>query len=137
LGPAVLIGDPFVFRLVGANLFVSGTFSSAEPFGHGATSFDDSPLEDYSLSWSENAGVLTSIRLWLDTRVDTLSHFGLTGGGVSSDNEIAGCNIGPCQISGYWVNTSVLTAPEPGSLALLASAFGVCGFTRRRRVSEH
>jgi hypothetical protein len=35
--------------------------------------------------------------------------------------------------SGYWVDASLVTAPEPGSLALLASAFGAWGLTRRRR----
>ena len=49
-------------------------------------------------------------------------------------NPFSGCSLGVCNISGSWVNASLLSAPEPGSLALLASAFGLWGLTGRRKV---
>jgi hypothetical protein len=81
---------------------------------------------EYDISWTEVAGQLTAVGIGFFTIHDDLSRFGLTGGEVASDGTLAGCGASTCQISGYWVNT-----PEPGSLALLASAFGVWGVIGR------
>jgi hypothetical protein len=50
-----------------------------------------------------------------------------------------GCEGPPCQISGEWVDASLVAAPEPGSFALLAGAFGVWGLIGRRcpRLIKH
>src|SRR5690349_17163835 len=117
LGPPVLTGDPFVFDLVAAGPG-RPVFSSDHPFG--------TAVEDYDLQWTETVGVLTSISVSLDGNFDSLGpRFGLTGGLVGSDRELAGCVNTQCEISGYWLNASLMTPPEPGSLALFASAFGV------------
>lgn len=143
-GNPVLTGDPFSFDLVAAQGFAAGGrsfFSSAQPFGMGwAYGFPDpgAPgIAEYRLSWSEAGGMLTSVNISISTEQDSLEKLGLTGGFMSSDFELAGCAFSTCQVSGYWMNASLLTAPEPGSLALLASAFGMWGLIRRRRVVLH
>jgi hypothetical protein len=126
-------GDPFAFDLVAAQGLGTGRsmFSTADPTGP-LVGFPPTPwVVDYAISWTETAGALTFIGVSMDTIQDSLERFGLTGGDVGSDNELAGCEASTCRINGYWV-----IAPEPGSLALLASAFGVWGVTRRRRVQR-
>jgi hypothetical protein len=102
--------------------------STAEPRGPVA-----GWVVDYGISWTEVAGVLTAVDISIDTIQDSLEQFGLTGGNVASDFTLAGCDeLRPCQINGYWTDVPLVTAPEPGSLALLASAFGVWGLIGRR-----
>jgi hypothetical protein len=120
-----LTGDPFDFEIPETGEGVS----TDHPFGTGRGIL----LSDYDIRWSETAGVLNMVDISINTEVDTINHLGLTGGEVSTDHRIGGCEFEfPCQISGYWVDASLVTAPEPGSLALLASALGVWGFVGRR-----
>ena len=109
---------------------------------------------EFDLSWSETAGVLDAVDVLVNGFNDSLGEvgapggtFGLRGGLIGTDdtyfgafgpglaiNPFSGCSLGVCNISGSWVNASLLSAPEPGSLALLASAFGLWGLTGRRKV---
>jgi hypothetical protein len=126
-------GDPFAFDLVAAQGLGTGRsmFSTADPTGP-LVGFPPTPwVVDYAIAWTEVAGVLTSVGVSLDTIQDSLIRFGLTGGLVASDFNLAGCDFATCQLNGFW---TLVTAPEPGTLALLASAFGVWGVTGRRRV---
>ena len=108
-------------------------FSTADPTGP-LVGFPPTPwVVDYAIAWTEVAGVLTSVGVSLDTIQDGLIRFGLTGGRVASDFNLAGCGFAMCQLNGFW---TLVTAPEPGTLALLASAFGVWGVTGRRRVQR-
>ena len=129
-------GDPFAFDLVAAQSLGAGRsrFSTADPTGP-IGGFPPTPwVVDYAISWTETAGVLISVSVSMDTIQDSLHGFGLTGGLVASDFNLAGCDFSTCHINGYWTDASLVTAPEPGSLALLASAFGVWGLSGRGRV---
>jgi hypothetical protein len=131
-------GDPFAFDLVAAQGLGTGIsmFSTADPTGP-LVGFPPTPwVVDYAIAWTEVAGVLTSVSVSLDTIQDSLIGFGLTGGLVASDFNLAGCDFATCQLNGFWTDVSLVTAPEPGSLALLASAFGVWGVIGRRRVQR-
>ena len=101
--------------------------SSAEPMG---PLFGFPPtywVTAFLLSWTETDGVLTSVRAGMDT-ILTGVIIALTSAEVNTDDPLGGCG-NDCQLTGYWV-----IAPEPGSLVLLASAFGVWGVIGRRRV---
>jgi PEP-CTERM motif len=140
--PATYTGDSFVLDFSSNYHPLTPAFTqNNEPFGecehHGE-------ICQFDLSWSEVAGQLTTLRLFVDAINDSLEGIGhgafdLSGGEVASDNiyfgaggAFAGCEGPPCQISGYWVNDALVTAPEPGTLALLASAFGAWGLAGRR-----
>jgi hypothetical protein len=128
-------GDPFAFDLVAAQGLGTGRsmFSTADPTGP-LVGFPPTPwVVDYAIAWTEVAGVLTFVNAGMDRIQDSLIQFGLTGGLVGSDNELAECEASTCRINGFW---TLVTAPEPSSLALLASAFGVWGVTGRRRVQR-
>jgi hypothetical protein len=141
-GGATASGDPFTFDLVGGGRPAQSAFSRDGPAGPPLSPPGVEPPDywvvDYGISWTETGGALTFISVSMDTiqdSIDRVPPFGLTGGFISTDFMLAGCEFGPpCQISGYWTDVSLVTAPEPGSLALLASAFGVWGVTGRRRV---
>lgn len=123
----MLTGDPFDFELTDR-----ASVSTDHPLGTGRGGLFGT-IVDYDISWSEVAGVLNSVAVTIDTEVDSIQHLRLTGGQVGSDFRIAGCIFTTCEISGFWINASLVTASEPGSLALLASAFGMLGLIRRRR----
>jgi hypothetical protein len=121
------LGDPFAFDLVASRFPGLSMVSSAEPMG---PLFGFPPtywVTAFLLSWTETDGVLTSVRAAMDT-ILTGVIIGLTSAEVNTDDPLGGCG-NDCQLTGYWV-----IAPEPGSLALLASAFGVWGVIGRRRV---
>jgi hypothetical protein len=138
-GPAVYTGGSF-------SLDFSLNYQSITPaFVQNPTPFGECEVPhqicSFDLSWSESVGQLDAISIDVNAINDTFGGLGLAGGDVASDNvyigaggAFAGCVLGPCTLSGYWANASFVTAPEPGSLALLASAFGVWGLTGRRRV---
>jgi hypothetical protein len=131
-GPATYIGDSFV-------LDFNADYRPLTPAFVPVPISDCTPRRicNFDLAWSEVAGELTALRLYVNGFNDTLEGlgngpFGLGGGVVASDNiyygvdrAFAGCEGPPCRISGEWVDASLVTAPEPGSLALLAGAFGV------------
>jgi len=130
--PATYTGDSFVLdysssypRLTPA--FIQNSEPSGECEGHGQ-------ICQFDLSWSEVAGSLSALHLYVNAFNDTFLGW-LGGVTVASDNiyfgagAFAGCEGPPCQISGHWVDARL---PEPGSLALLASAFGVWGLRRRQ-----
>jgi hypothetical protein len=142
-GPAIYTGDSFVLD------FSSSYHPLTSAFTQNPTPFGECAFREvcqFDLSWSEVAGQLEALRLHVNAFNDTLGGsigpgyaFGLGGGEIASDNiyfgaggMFAGCSLFPCQISGYWVNDALVTAPEPGTLALLASAFGVWGLAGRR-----
>jgi hypothetical protein len=144
-GPATYTGDSFSLD------FSSGYHALTPAFTENAPPFGECEVPrqicQFDLSWSESAGQLDALSLYVNAFNDTFgsgpgrSAFGLNGGEIASDNiylgatgAFAGCSGPPCQISGYWVNASLLSAPEPGSLALLASAFGLWGLIGRRKV---
>ena len=125
-------GDPFAFDLVAAQGLGTGRsmFSTADPTGP-LVGFPPTPwVVDYAIAWTEVGGVLTSVEVSMDTIQDSVHGLGLTSAQIGTDFQLAGCDDN-CQLNGFW---TLVTAPEPGSLALLASAFGVWGFTGRRRV---
>ena len=144
-GPATYAGDSF-------SLDFSSSYRALTPaFTENPTPFGECEVArqicQFDLSWSESAGQLDALSLYVNAFNDALGSgigrdaFGLNGGEIASDNiylgatgAFAGCSGPPCQISGYWVNASLLSAPEPGSLALLASAFGLWGLIGRRKV---
>jgi hypothetical protein len=135
-------GSGFSLDFSGSYLPITDTYPGHE--------FECGPgqLCSFDLSWSESGGQLDAVGLNVMGYNDTMSgniagngSFGLTGGYVASDNiyygagdAFAGCTAGQCRISGYWVNDALVTAPEPRSVALLASAFGLWGLTGRRKV---
>lgn len=132
--PGVLSGDPFAFDLVAAQGIGAGRsmVSSADPVGP-LIGFPPTPwVTEYLITWIEVGGALTFVHAGMDTVQDGVV-IGLTSAQVGTDFMLGGCDD-VCQLNGYWTAVSLVTAPEPGSLALLASAFGVWGFTRRRRV---
>jgi hypothetical protein len=129
-------GDPFAFNLVAAQGLGTGRsmVSTADPTGP-LVGFPPTPwVTDYNISWIETGGALTSIHVAMDTIQDGVS-IGLTSAQIGTDFQLAGCDDN-CQLNGFWTDVSLVTAPEPGSLALLASAFGVWGLARRRRVQR-
>jgi hypothetical protein len=143
-GPAIYTGDSFALDFSLNYQSITPAFvQNPTPFGecevpHQICSFD--------LSWSESVGQLDAISIAVNAFNDAFGGlpgkpFGLAGGDVASDNvyigaggAFAGCVVATCTLSGFWTNASLVTAPEPGSLALLASAFGIWGLTGRRRV---
>jgi hypothetical protein len=132
----ILTGDPFSFDLVAAGGLAAGlsNISTDHPLGRigAAPSPVPAAIVGYGLAWSESAGVLTSIGIYFSTEQDTLDRLGLAGGEVGTDYRLVGCVFALCDVTGYWVDASLVTAPEPGGLALLASAFGVWGLTSWR-----
>jgi hypothetical protein len=135
-GPATYTGDSFVLD------FSSDYHSLTSAFTQNPTPFGECFIHQicqFNISWSESGGQLDAVSLYVNAYNDTFGPFGLGGGVVASDNiyygvgrAFAGCEGPPCQISGYWVNDALVTAPEPGTLALLASAFGAWGLAGRR-----
>jgi hypothetical protein len=133
-GPATYTGDSFVLDFSADYQPLTSSFvQNPTPFGE--CWFRQ--VCQFNISWSEVAGQLIS-PLYVNAYNDTFgglgpAHtFGLTGIEVASDNVyrgaggmFAGCSLFQCHISGFWVNDALVTAPEPGALALLASAFGV------------
>jgi hypothetical protein len=145
-GPATYTGDSFALDFSLNYRALTPAFTeNPTPFGE-----CEGPHEicQFDLSWSESAGQLDALQIDVNAFNDSFGYsraFGLSGGSVASDNiyygaggAFAGCETEVCQISGYWANvssvSSLVPAPEPGSLALLASAFGVWGLTGRRRM---
>ena len=136
--PAVYTGDSFAFDFGIYRTISSGSTGSLNNMAcigaHDICGFD--------LSWSETGGQLDAVSVDVNGFHDTIGDgyvpgggFGLSGGLVASDNSIVGCVQSQCTVPGYWTDTPLVTAaPEPGDLALLASAFGVWGLTGRRRV---
>jgi hypothetical protein len=138
---ATASGDPFTFDLVAGGRPAQSSFSNDGPVGPPLSPPGVEPpdywVRDYGISWTETAGVLTFIDVSMTTIQDGIDMLRLTGGTIATDFMLAGCEFGPpCQISGFWTDVPLVTAPEPGSLALLASAFGVWGVTGRRRVQR-
>jgi hypothetical protein len=91
-------------------------------------------LCDFNISWTESAGELTALNLQVDGFDDNVDNTrgSLAFLDIASMNGYEPCAAGgSCQVAGSWVS-SLVTAPEPGSLALLASAFGVWGLIRQR-----
>jgi hypothetical protein len=132
-GTPILTGDPFAFDLVAAGGLAAGLSKISTDHPLGFSSRWPAAIIGYGLAWSESDGVLTSLGLSFSTEQDTLDRFGLEGGFVGTDDRLVGCTFaGSCEITGYWVDASLVTAPEPGGLALLASAFGVWGLNSRR-----
>jgi hypothetical protein len=150
-GPPAFTGDGFSLD------FSSGYRPLTSAFAGNPTPFGEceAPREicSFDLSWSETAGVLGAVDILVNGFNDSLGEvgvgvggtFGLTGGLIGTDdtyfgafgpglaiNPFSGCSAGVCNVTGSWVNASLLTAPEPGSLALLAGAFGVWGLIGRR-----
>jgi hypothetical protein len=127
----VAFGDPFAFDLVAAEGrgFGRSMVSSADPVGP-LIGFPPTPwVTEYLITWIEVGGALTFVHAGMDTIQDGVV-IGLTSAQVGTDFMLGGCDD-VCQLNGFW---TLVTAPEPGSLALLASAFGVWGLTGRRRV---
>jgi hypothetical protein len=124
LGAPAPTGDPFAFDLVAAQLFGATHLflSTADPAGPVIGPDNDLWVVFYQLSWTETAGVLTSVGINFDTQQDSLHGFGLNGGEVASDFEIAGCKLQPCQISGSWVDSPSAVA-EPGMLGVMLVGF--------------
>jgi predicted outer membrane lipoprotein len=107
---------------------------------------------DFGLRWSESGGQLTDLLIsvravndvtrGLDPVIGDVFDFwyDMTSGAevgsgykyVGPGGLFRGCEDPTCEISGSWTNVSLVPAPEPGSLALLASAFGVWGLIGRR-----
>jgi hypothetical protein len=133
--PATYTGDSFTFDYSSSEPPLTPAFTqNNEPFGecehHGE-------ICQFALSWSETAGHLDALHLYVNAFND--SFLGTLGDAtVASDNiyfsgAFAGCEGPPCQISGHWVDARL---PEPASLVLLASAFGVWGLNRRRQIQR-
>jgi hypothetical protein len=95
---------------------------------------------DFNISWSEVAGVLTSISINIDAVNDNIgglagpSGFHLIGGAIASDGTLGGCGFTQCQIAGFW--QSDLPVAEPASAALLASGLFGAWLGRRRRTGR-
>jgi hypothetical protein len=125
--PARYTGDSFVLEWSDWRPLTPAFTQNNEPFGE-----CEGPPEicQFNLSWSEHAGQLDALNLYVNGEQDTFSAW-LDHATVASDyiyrsGNFAGCDYASqCQISGFWVNDALVTAPEPGSLALLAGAFGV------------
>lgn len=147
-GSPSYVGDDFSLDFSSRYAPLTPAFAGNPPFGYCQAPTN---ICAFDLSWSESAGQLVALSLNVDGYNDDFGGspnftqgppFGLTGGIVASDDTydgvagggFAGCNASQCRITGYWVNDMLLTAPEPGSFSLLASAFGVWGLTGRRRV---
>ncbi len=131
--PPVYTGDSFTFDFSARYQPLSPSFPGDMECNGGAT------ICNFDLSWAETAGRLDAVSLYMNGFTDTID-IGLSGGVIGTDdtffgadNTFRGCITAACQVTGYWVNASLLTASEPGGLALLASAFGVRGLVRRRR----
>jgi hypothetical protein len=131
--PARYTGDGFILEWSDWRPLTPAFTQNNEPFGE-----CEGPPEicQFNLSWSEHAGQLDELHLYVNGEQDTFSAW-LGGVTVASDyiyrsGNFAGCDYASqCQISGFWVNDALVTAPEPGALALLASAFGVWGLAGR------
>ena len=130
--PPVYSGDSFVLAFLGPPL--SPSFAGSMQCAGG------DEICDFDLSWSETGGQLDTVSINVDEYHNSLgatflgAPLGLAGGIIATDNNFAPCiNGGTCRVTGYWTDVPLVAAPEPGSLALMASAFGVWGLTRRRR----
>jgi hypothetical protein len=98
--------------------------------------------EYYDVSWGEFDGELGFVQIIYATGPEGLSgnaggfnevgagFFGLDGGSVGSDGEVGACNIGECNITGYW--SSGGSVPEPSSLiSMLAALIMLTGIAVR------
>ena len=135
----VYTGDSFILTTT-AHFVPSLTPAFAGDVSNpGGASCRDGPagICDFNISWSETAGVLTSLSINLDSVFDDIGGlfehgpFGLTGGPLASDGTLGGCSFTQCTVSGFWQND--LAVPEPTSVALLASGLFAAWLDRRRR----
>jgi hypothetical protein len=128
--PAQYTGDSFVLEWSDRPALTPAFTQNNEPFGECEHLGE---MCQFDLSWSEHAGQLDALRLSVYGIEDSFLFPAWPGSvvTVASDyiyrsGNFAGCDYASqCQISGFWVNDALVTAPEPGSLALLAGAFGV------------
>src|SRR5258708_6355829 len=103
-------------------------------------SFHQTTICDFNGSWSEVAGVLTSISINIDAVNDNIGGlagppgFHLIGGAIASDGTLGGCGFTQCQIAGFW--QSDVPVAEPASAALLASGLFGAWLGRRRRTGR-
>jgi hypothetical protein len=121
--PAVYTGDSFALNFSSHYRVLTPAFTqNPTPFGE-----CDGPGElcQLDISWSESAGQLNALHIYVNTFSDTLTAL-LSSAKVASDNiyygadgKPAGCLYGPpCQISGSWVD-SPSAVEEPGMLSLV------------------
>jgi hypothetical protein len=131
-GPATYAGDSFALDFSSSYPALTAAFTeNPTPFGECE---GHSEICQFNLSWSESAGQLNALGLYVNTYNDTFGPFGLGGGSVASDGMFAGCEAAACQISGYWTNP-VTGVAEPGMLGvMLVGLIGLIG--ARRALAE-
>jgi hypothetical protein len=134
--PASYTGDSFILDYASIEPPLTPAFTqNNEPFGECEHMRE---ICQFDLSWSETAGHLDALHIYVNTFQD--SFLGTLGDAtVASDyfylsGAFAGCEaMSSCRLSGHWVDARL---PEPASLVLLASAFGVWGLNRRRQIQR-
>jgi hypothetical protein len=94
-----------------------------------APSFGANIGQPYSFTWSASNGELTAISTAFNNTMDEVN-IGLTGGLIGSDGTVGTCEIGICDVAGFWQRV-----PEPGSGLLLLSALFGFGLVRLRLLS--
>jgi hypothetical protein len=131
--PATYTGDSFVLEWSDRPALTPAFVQNNEPYGECEHLGD---ICQFDLSWSEHAGQLDAPRLNVygieDSFLGRLGDATVASDYIYRSGNFAGCDYASqCQIFGFWVNDALVTAPEPGALALLASAFGVWGLAGR------
>jgi hypothetical protein len=144
IGPAAYTGDSFSLDWSAWYPPLTPAFTqNAEPFGECEWLGE---MCEFDLSWSEQAGQLDALRLYVNGFSDTLGNtgipgglFGLSGGSVASDNiyfgaggAFAGCEGPPCRVAGFWVDP----VPEPGMLMMLV-VLGISATLWQKRSRHH